>query len=88
MTHLTYLTLFDICGCSLFNITVTSKIAANDSDLWSCVYYYQFYNITNFWVCMISRLLILMIFPSVVYFPVCAISCNLDSQITSSTEDI
>ena len=32
----------DICGCSLFNITVRSKITTNDSHLWSCACYYQF----------------------------------------------
>ena len=37
-----FLAPLDIRGCSLFNITVTSKIATNDSGLWSCVCYYQF----------------------------------------------
>ena len=37
---------------------------------------------------MISRLLTLIIFPSVVYFPCCVICCNLDSQITPSAEDL
>ena len=37
---------------------------------------------------MISRLLTLITSPSVFVFPVCAICCNLDSQITPSTEDL
>ena len=32
----------DIHGCILFIIIVITKIAANDSHLWSCVCCYQF----------------------------------------------
>ena len=42
-----FLALADIRGCSLFNITVTSKIAPNDSQLWSCVCFYQFLALYN-----------------------------------------
>ena len=45
------------------------------------------YAVTNFWLCAISDLFRVIIFASLVNFTVCAICCNLDSQITPSTED-
>ena len=45
------------------------------------------YGVTNFWLCAISDLIRVIIFASLVNFTVCAICCNLDSQITPSTED-
>ena len=46
------------------------------------------YAVTNFWLCAISDLCRVIIFASLVNFTVCAICCNLDSQITPSTEDL
>ena len=69
----------DIHGYILFNIIVTSKIGTNDSHLWSCVCYYKFLALYD------KRSL--QIFANLVNFTVCAICCNLDSQITPSTED-
>ena len=45
------------------------------------------YAVTNFCLCAISDLFRIIIFASRVNFTVCAICCNLDSQITPSTED-
>ena len=78
-----FLALLDIHGYILFNIIVISKIGTNDSRLWSCVY-----SITNFWLCTINDLFRVIIFANLVNFTVCAICCNLDSQITPTTEDL
>ena len=43
--------------------------------------------VTNFLLYAISDLFTVIIFASLVNFTVCAIFCNLDSQITPSTED-
>ena len=45
------------------------------------------YAVTNFWLCAISDLFGVILFASLVNFTVCAICCNLDSQVTPSTED-
>ena len=45
------------------------------------------YAVTNFWLCTINDLYRVIILVSLVNFTVCAICCNLDSQITPSTED-
>ena len=45
------------------------------------------YAVANFWLCAVSDLFRVIIFASLVNFTVCAIFCNLDSQITPSTED-
>ena len=45
------------------------------------------YAATSFWLCAISDLFRVTIFANLVNFTVCAICCNLDSQITPSTED-
>ena len=45
------------------------------------------YAITNFWLCTINDLLSVIIFASLINFTVCAICCNLDSQITPTNED-
>ena len=45
------------------------------------------YAVTNFWLCTINDLFRLIIFASLVNFTVCAICCNLDSQITPTAED-
>ena len=45
------------------------------------------YAVTNFWLCAISNLFRVIIFASLINFTVCAICCNLDSQITPSAED-
>ena len=46
------------------------------------------YDITNFWLCTINYLFRVIIFASLVNFTVCAVCCNLDSQITPTTEDL
>ena len=46
------------------------------------------YAIANFWLCTINDLFGVIIFASLVNFSVCAICCNLDSQITPTTEDL
>ena len=66
----------------LFNIIVTSEIGTNDSHRWSCLCY------TNFWLRTINDLFRVIIFANLVDFTVCAICCNLDSQITPTTEDL
>ena len=75
------LALADIHGFILFNFTVIIKIRTNDSHLWSCVCCDQFLAL------YINNLFRVIIFASIVNFTVCAICCNLDSQITPSTED-
>ena len=45
------------------------------------------YAVANIWLCAISDLFRVIIFASLVNFTVCAICCNLDSQITPSTKD-
>ena len=45
------------------------------------------YAVTNFWLCAISDLFRVIIFASLINLTVCAICCNLDSQITLSAED-
>ena len=45
------------------------------------------YAVTNFWLYAISDLFRVILFASLLNFTVCAIFCNLDSQITPSTED-
>ena len=68
----------DIHGCISFNIIV---IATNDSHLLSCVCRYQFLalcdkrSLQSDHICKFGK------------FHWCAICCNLDSQITPSTED-
>ena len=46
------------------------------------------YAITNIWLCTINDLFRIFIFATLVNFTVCAICCNLDSQITPTTEDL
>ena len=46
------------------------------------------YAVTSFWLCTISDLFRVIIFASLINFTVCAICCNLDSQITPTTEDL
>ena len=46
------------------------------------------YVVTNFWLCTINDPFRVIIFASIVNFTVCAICCNLDSQITPTTEDL
>ena len=77
-----FLAPIDNHGRILFNFVVIIKIRTNDSYLWSCVCYY------HFWLRTINDLLGVIIFASLVNFTVCAICCNLDSQITPSTEDL
>ena len=69
----------DIHGCISFNIIVINKVETSDSHLWSCVCCYQFLAL-----CDLFRVII---FASLVNFTVCAICCNLDSQIIPSTEE-
>ena len=45
------------------------------------------YAVTNFWLCALSDFFRVIIFACLVNFAVCAIYCNLDSQITPLTED-
>ena len=45
------------------------------------------YAATSFWLCAISDLFRVIIFASLINVTVCAICCNLDSQITPTTED-
>ena len=77
-----FLALVDIHGCISFNIIVITKIETN--AILTCGLVYA---VTNFWLCAISDLFRVIIFASLVNFTVCAICCNLDSQITPSTED-
>ena len=71
----------DIHGCILFNFIVIIKIATNDSHLWSCVCCYQSLALCNKrflqsdHICKFGK-----------FLSVCNL-CNLDSQITPSTED-
>ena len=46
------------------------------------------YAVTSFWLCTINDLFRVIIFASIVNFTVYAICCNLDSQITPTTEDL
>ena len=46
------------------------------------------YAITNFWLCTINDLFRVIIFANLVNFTMCAICCNLDSQITRTTENL
>ena len=47
------------------------------------------YAVTNFWLCTINDLLRVIIFASLINFTLCAICCNLDSQmITPTNEDL
>ena len=46
------------------------------------------YAVTNFWLCTINNLFRVIISASLVNFTVCAICCNLDSQIKPTTEDL
>ena len=46
------------------------------------------YSVTNFWLCTINDLFRVIIFASFVNFSVFIICCNLDSQITPTTEDL
>ena len=71
----------DVHGCISFDIIAITKTATDDSP---CGLVYA---VTNFWLCAISSLFRVIIFASLVNFTVCAICCNLDSQITPSTED-
>ena len=58
-----------------------TKIETNDSHMWSCVCSYQFMalcdkrSLQSNHICKFGN------------FTVCPICCNLDSQITPSTED-
>ena len=72
----------DIHGVILFNFTVITKIRPNDSYLWSCVCCDQFLALYN------KRSPQSNHFASIVNFTVCAVCCNLDSQITPTTEDL
>ena len=74
----------DIHGCISFNITAITKIATDDSHLWSRVCCYQFLALCY----PISNLFRVIIFVSLVNFTVCVICRNLDSQITPTTEDL
>ena len=71
----------DILGCISFNITVITTTETNDFHMWSCVCCYQFLALCD------KHLFKVIIFASLVNFTVCATFCNLDSQITYSTED-
>ena len=77
-----FLASVDIHGCISFNIIAITKIATNDSHLWSCVCCYQFLALCNKrslqsnHICKFGK-----------FHSVCVICCNLDSQITPSTED-
>ena len=46
------------------------------------------YAITNFWLCTMNDLFTVIIFASLVNFTLCSICCDLDSQITPTTEDL
>ena len=72
----------DIHGCILFNFIVIIKIRTNDCHLWSCVCYYQFLALYS------NDLFRVITSASLINFTVCAICCNLDSQITPMTEDL
>ena len=72
-----------IHGYILFNIIVISKIGTSNSHLWSCVCYYKFLavydkrSIQSNHICKFGK-----------FHCVCVICCNLDSQITHTTEDL
>ena len=74
----------DIHGYILFKILVTSKIGTNDPHLWVCVCYYQFLalydrqSLQSNHICKFGKF----------GKTVCAIYCNLDSQITPMTKDL
>ena len=78
-----FLVPIDIHGCILFNFKVIIKARTNDSHLWSCVCCYQFlalYNKRSYQsnhICKFGK-----------FQCVCAICCDLDSQITPTTEDL
>ena len=76
-----FLAPIDIHGCILLNFIVIIKIRTNESHLWACVCCYQFLALYN-------ALFKVIIFASLVNFTVCAICCNLDSQIIPTTEDL
>ena len=77
-----FLSPVEIHGCISFNIIVITKIENNNSHLWSCVCCYQFLalcdkrSLQSNHICKFSK-----------FHCVCSICCNLDSQITLSTED-
>ena len=72
----------DIHGCLSFNFIVLLILQLT---ILACGLVYA---ITNFWLCNINNLFRVMIFASLVNFTVCAICCNLDSQITPTTKDL
>ena len=74
-------TFFDSPGI-LFNFIVIIK---KELTILTCGLVYA---ITNFWLCTINDLFRVIISTSLVNITVCAICCNLDSQITPSTEDL
>ena len=73
----------DIHGCILFNFIVIIKIRTNDSHLWSNVCYYQFLAMYDKQSLQSNHICKFGLLNFIVY----AICCNLDSQITPSTED-
>ena len=73
-----FLTPVDIHGYILFNFVVIIKMETNDSHLWSCVCCYQFLALCNKQSLQSNHIC------KFVKFAVCAICCNLDSQITPS----
>ena len=74
----------DIHGCILFDFIVIIEIRTNDSHLWSFVCYYQFLALYDKRSLQSNHIIL----ASLVNFIVCAICCNLDSQITPTTEDL
>ena len=46
------------------------------------------YAVTNFWLCTINDFFRVIVFASLVNFTVCVICCNLDSQVTPTTENL
>ena len=77
-----FLASVDIHGCILFNFIFIIKIGTNDSHMWSCVCYYQFLALYDKQSLQSNHIC------SLVNFTVCAIWCNLDSQITPTTKDL
>ena len=67
------------CICLISQLSLKLQLTILTCDL--------VYAVTNFWICAISDFFRVIIFASLVNFTVCAICCNLDSQITPSTED-
>ena len=90
----------DIHGCISFDITAIIKIATNDFHLWSSVCCYQFLplcdkrSLQSNHICKFLKfgcvydLFRVIILASLLNLAVYAICCNLDSQITSTTEDV